>query len=461
MDIQRTSVKLWGGLLLSRCLLLNRQKQAIAPPQETLMSKQQKMNCRRLAAGLLLSVVATANCMSPVLAGADAGAAPDKPNAAAGSAINSGLNAAGQDFLLPFAGRMTAPAKVAANGNNNTVTLHGSVTDIDLDNSFAQRVDELLDAALSKNEATRKLDRQVAFYRSPQQQNLAAKKDTINDMVHYKGLSSSIEASDVILNEKVKVRNEASASYVKQRHVDELHHKLICQVMQIAQGLGMSDKVRGAQVIATGVNSLKALVGDQEADKTVQMLKQWNRDVKVPGYVYSQPTWDVGAYQEKLNAVTEMAMLGDPVVAEVLKRLRNYHEHSGAGKATHTLVNGGLGIATFLTPGFIIPIAVEMLRGGYLLSSGGTEEAKLVKEIYYDKRIESRWRTINAESQLALSQYQMALLQRNPMLLACSESVLSQLIGSGSIPKVLGRSVLAHKSTGAPVQTAAKHTSVQ
>jgi hypothetical protein len=180
----------------------------------------------------------------------------------------------------------------------------------------------------------------------------------------------------------------------------------------------------------------------------------WN--APVPEYVYSQEPWDVDTISKKLKETTKVAMDGDPVVTELMKRLQNYNHKSRTSKVTSKVVEAGVSIATWATPGFLIPLAFEAAGAAYVMATGGTEEHKLIKELYYDKRLESRWRTINEEAQLALSQYQAALASHNGALLACSESVLTQLVGSENIGQVLGKTFLCHKVIGKhPIETAA------
>lgn len=384
------------------------------------------------------------------------------PSGPAPALVNSGLNAEGKEWLLPFYGRLdSSPASTLA--GSSTYVLHGSVTNLDLDTSFAERIDSLLDASLSGNDFTKKLDWAVAHYRTKKQQQWSDRKDFVNKILPYRGFGASIDAGDVIIGDKIKVKNEASANYARQRYIDELHPKIVARVMQIAMGMGMADKARGAQTTASGVSSLKALVGEKEALKTVDMLKEWGKNLKIPSAVYSQPSWDVETYQGKLKTADKLAMTGDPVVTQINTRLKKMIKHNAISRTSRKSMELSMDIGTFVTPGFILPGIMQLAEAGYIMSTGGTEESKLTKELYFDKRLESRWRAINEESQLALTHYQLAIANHNPMLLACSESVLSQLVGGDNIPEVLGLSVLAHKppTTSQPIQTASKRSTVQ
>ena len=117
------------------------------------------------------------------------------------------------------------------------------------------------------------------------------------------------------------------------------------------------------------------------------------------------------------------------------------------------VIPGSLSVGSWIAPGWGIPIALELINAGYIMATGGPEENKLVKELYYDKRVESRYRVINEETTLALTQYQAAIHTRNPALLMCCESVLTQLAGSDNISSVLGTTFLSHELPPAAMAT--------
>src|SRR5690606_13528977 len=104
--------------------------------------------------------------------------------------------------------------------------------------------------------------------------------------------------------------------------------------------------------------------------------------------------------------------------------LHKYNKRSKAMMVTSSVVQTLLGAAS-LTPTFIGPAAKTALVT-FIMATGGPEQAKLMKELYLDKRLESRWKVLNEETHLALDNYQLAILTRNPVLLGCSESVVGQ-----------------------------------
>ena len=307
---------------------------------------------------------------------------------------------------------------------------------------ISQRIDNLLDAALNNDEKTSSLNKAVYHYNKPLQKAFAEVKDGADYLVPYRGFGPSAEAGNLILGEKVKVHSRASAEYVRQKHIDAKHLEVVSNISQIAMGLGMSDQVRGIQVVESGKASLVALVGETEAEKTIALLKSWSHDLSVPEKIYAQGPWDVQARQEKLKTVVSTSLDNDPVVGEIKRRLHKYNQKSKFSMVTSQVVQTTLGVAA-MTPSFIGPAAKVALLS-FVMATGGPESCKLMKELYLDKRFESRCQVTTEEAHLAVENYHIAMLTRNPVLLAFSESMIADMAGRASVNKVLGAEILAY-----------------
>lgn len=367
---------------------------------------------------------------------------------------NQGMDLPGFEWSLPCEGKLE-PLSIATKSSGKKM-LQGTVTTYDVDGDFGNLIDNMLDGAIAKSNRMGYLDKSVAHYRKASTEKIQNAKEASNLILPHKGFAPSSEAADVILDEKIKIKDKASAEYARQRYIDELHPQVVAKTMQLAMAMGIRDTARREQAVDKAMESLTNLVGKNKADMAMQQMQRWSKEVKVPTAVYGTvETWDVDFFQTKLKEVTKVAMDGDPVMKEVIDRLQKYNHMSTAKRASGKLVEGGLNLASWAAPGLVIPLAIEVVNAAYIMATGGPEESKLVKELYYDKRVESRYRTINEEAQLALTQYQNALNARNPVLLVTSESVLSQLVGPESIQEVLGgRTLLTHHIGARAVETA-------
>lgn len=321
--------------------------------------------------------------------------------------------------------------------------LTGSISTADPYQHVGTQIDRLLETALERDEKTKSIDMAVSHYRKKSQIVIAETKDAFDYMIPYRGFGPSAEAGDIILGEKLKMKSRASAEFARQKNIDETHLKVTTCMFQMAMGIGMQDRGRGQEITDAGIKSLRELVGEEEAEKTVKMLTGFQENFAVPESVYEQKIWDVAQKQTKQNQIFKASIEEDPVVKEIKKRVHKYNHKSRLSMVTSQVVQTGLGIAA-LTPSFIGPGAKVALLS-YVMATGGPESCKLLKELYLDKRFESRCKVIGEEAHMAIDNYQIALMTRNPVLLACSESLLGQMIGEMGVKEIMGTALLSEK----------------
>jgi hypothetical protein len=360
------------------------------------------------------------------------------------STASAGMVIPGSEWQLPCETKLDSEGHRRPSTTSGT-RLKGSVTEWNIDSDFGQMVDALLDGAVGSNPESTKLDRAVAHYRKKAPTLLSGAGDAANYLIPYRGFAPSSEAADIILDEKIKVKDRASAEYARQRFIDELHPQLVARVMQLAHALGIKDFVKREETIGRAMSSLQQMVGKQRAELALQKLTEWSK-LSLPETAYAGAAdWDVEQFQTTAKRITKLGMDGDPVMQDIVNRLKKYNHHNAVSRVASHVIPGSLSVGTWLAPGWGIPIALEIINAGYVMATGGPEENKLVKELYYDKRVESRYRVINEETTLALTQYQAAVHTRNPALLICCESVLSQLAGAENLSSVLGTTFLSHE----------------
>lgn len=343
--------------------------------------------------------------------------------------------------------RVPGAAQVIQQKNGADV-LSGSISSANSYDQAGQAIDKLLDIALERDPSTAVLDRAVHHYRKASQRAIAQAKDATDYMIPYRGFGPSSEAGDVILDEKVKLKSRASAEYARQKHIDETHGKLVSSMLQLAMGLGMEDQSRGAEVAQSGYDALAQLVGEDEATRTKQTVLDWSREAAIPESLFKKGVWDVTQKQEKHKLVVQTSLDEDPVVNEIKRRLHKYNHHSKVAMASSHVIQATLGVAS-MTPTFIGPAAKTALVA-YVMATGGPEQVKIMKELYLDKRFESRCKVVNEEAHLALDNYEIAVLTKNKVLLACAESLLGQMVPDDTLREVVGNNlVCARKDNGA------------
>lgn len=330
-------------------------------------------------------------------------------------------------WLLPINGQLKARIPLIGNVSNKA------------DTPFQQRLSNLLDAALDNDPKSKELDRAVNKYRTPKERFIANSKDGLDWMIPYRGFGPSKEAGNAVLDENIKIKSRSAAEYLRQKNIDEKHLLIVTIVMQIAAGMGMEDRARGDAIVIDAVSTLKKVAGEEEAKKTVDLLCEWQENLKVPDEIYNQQTWDVFQTNSKYKDILIRSLDDDPVIRQIIKNIHRYNKKGKFAMASASIIETALG-AGALVPSFIGP-ACKLALLTFIMSTGGPEGCKVMKELYLDKRLESRFNVYNEETHLALENYQLGLLTKNPLLLALSESIITELVGVDDTKKLLGNSV--------------------
>ncbi len=337
----------------------------------------------------------------------------------------------------------TTASLEASTGNKpvaRELELEATISFSQFEAKLSGQIDNLLEQALKKNPQMANLDNLVKHHRKLSQRTMAQAKDAGQFLFCYQGFAPSSEAADLILNEKLKLNNRSAVEYARQRVIDDNHLAIFKATMQIARGLGDAQSERAKQTIASGTEKLKALVGEEEAIKTVDMMTSWNRRLEIPESAYAAPIWDIDEQSAKLQIATTGAKESDAVVEGVRKNLNKYNHKSAFSRASGRVIETILGTAT-LAPNVIGP-AAQVAMISFQLGTGGTEQAKMTKSIYLGKRQESRLSVINEEAHLALTNYQLAVAMRNKTLLAFTQLTLQKISGKKAAQEIFGSTVL-------------------
>lgn len=333
----------------------------------------------------------------------------------------------------------TTAAPVAAKTKKLTGPLKGVVSETEFVTVSIPdphlRIEGLVKLAVERDEQTELMNARAKKYGNVFKQALVKTSDMVQFVTAYKGFESSSEAADVVLDEKVKLKSDSAVRYARQRQYDEKHTKITLSMLHIAQALGSTgDDARKAKTIAYGCEQLKQLLGEELANTTVRDLIAWSKTVQVDESVYSRPNWDVLEIDQKAKSIVDSSMASDTVVAEIKSELHKYNHKSKLSRFTSKFVNTTLSIAMF-SPTIISP-AAQIAMFAYVACTGGPEEAKLLNELYLDRRFESRWKSVNAEANMSVHNYNTAVMTRNPVLLRFSEALMTKMAGAESIAQL-------------------------
>lgn len=333
----------------------------------------------------------------------------------------------------------------SAGSNAAKAQLKGLISAYDGPNPKAQ-IAELLKKSLENDQQRQAILKKDKQLKGTGTKAFSAVKSVVHYATEYRGFEMSSEGADIILDEKLKLKSTAAVDYAQQKQIDDMHLKITSSMVQMAQGLGLQNPDEQQRAIDSGLNQLKELVGEQEAQNALKQLKAWSAQITVPESVFKQPSWTMMDVQHKTEQVLRDSAQADPVVALVRRALHKYNGHSKFALASAKVINTTLAIAMF-SPTVVSP-AAQICQFLYQMATGGPEDSKLLTELYLDKRLESRFNRLKQESSQVVNAYNTAILTHNSVLLSYSESVISSMATEETGAKVIGaQRLIARQST--------------
>jgi len=331
--------------------------------------------------------------------------------------------------------------------------LQGEATFYDLNQQLSDSIQRFTKLALDRKPEYAKSAKAVDHFRTKTQRAIRFTKDAINYAYPYRGFSMSMEGSRVLLDKNQKLSNLWISELVKQRHWDEMHPQIMSQLMEIAMGLGMENSELSNTTIQKGYSGLADLVGEETAKKTVAEMTEWKSHLQVPEELFHQLPWDAEQSEKVYHNTLETSASGDPLIRYVYDRIKKF-DHGKLANYAASMVEANLSAMTVLSGNPFASAAAEGVNTAFVMSTGGPEENKILHELYYGRRLEIRRKRLSDEAQLALSNYEKALLTHNSPQLAMSEIMFAGLVGPEKISLLLDRDPITEFTTSAPIELA-------
>jgi hypothetical protein len=267
-------------------------------------------------------------------------------------------------------------------------------------------------------------------------------KSMLNYMLGYRAFGPSAEAADLILDEHSKLKSADAKKYYLQQEVDQGHLMTVSNILQLGMGLGTSDSIDVRRMTNASLTALRALVGDSETDEILKTLKSLREAERLSGAVQSHGLWTLGDRAGKVDRIVQSALACDPVITDLKKTVHRYNRHGKVLLRSMGALQAALHVAAF-TPTFAAP-AAETASFLLVMSTGGPEQDKLLREMYLSKRLESRTRMITDKARMAVDAYNAALMADNSVLLASAQALVRQMAGEEMVREVFGSSELAN-----------------
>lgn len=257
-------------------------------------------------------------------------------------------------------------------------------------------------------------------------------KNFLHYLLNYRGVGPSSSGANALMERKINSSSTLAAELKWEKAVDEKYVSTVNACAELADALDREDAAERDQALADATANLNLLVGEEEAAKLVTKFK--NLKASLPNTIPNAGSLGVAAERARIRTLEEAVIKQDPILSTTTQKLAKYTVTTKTEVVTGA-IQSALGVAG-LAPSLIGPCA-QLVKTAFILSTGGSEENKLYKEVFLFKRIEVRARTISQLSSTAVRSYHMACLTKRPLLAAYSQSLMSKMTDKDTVEKIV------------------------
>lgn len=257
-------------------------------------------------------------------------------------------------------------------------------------------------------------------------------KNFLHYLLNYRGVGPSSSGANALMERKINSSSTLAAELKWEKAVDEKYVSTVNACAELADALDREDAAERDQALADATANLNVLVGEEEAAKLVTKFK--NLKATLPNTIPNAGSLGVAAERARIRTLEEAVIKQDPILSTTTQKLAKYTVTTKTEVVTGA-IQSALGVAG-LAPSLIGPCA-QLVKTAFILSTGGSEENKLYKEVFLFKRIEVRARTISQLSSTAVRSYHMACLTKRPLLAAYSQSLMSKMTDKDTVERIV------------------------
>jgi len=258
-----------------------------------------------------------------------------------------------------------------------------------------------------------------------------------NYVLDTRGTDCSKEGADLVLDMVSDVNSDTTPYYRDQLHRDDVHWQTVCLMARIAGALGKP--ATECDTMVNCVSQLRQIVGDAATESIIRGLSDSEVETSCLEMQGSRQ-FDLVHFLNAQDAMMVAAVDHDAIIGSVRRDLQRYNGWTDARRTATKGLYTSLQVAGFM-PNILAPIAQTTLFGA-VMANGGTEQDKLLKEVYYAKRFEKRRDLLHKQIDLALRSRDTAIATHNPALYhfskqltraTCGDELASHLFGSEGI----------------------------
>jgi hypothetical protein len=328
------------------------------------------------------------------------------------------------------------------------------------DNPIQQAVYEAATLAMTRDPAVVSVDDQLSKMQSlgKLQNTKEISRNFVHYLVNYRGVGPSSAGANALMEKEINTSSKLSTELKWEKAIDEKYVEIVNACAEAADALDREALGEGSDSVTEVTNTLTDLVGKEEADKLIAKFRKLRSEMPDSIKAQSPKSFGISTERSQINALQEAVLKQDPILAEVAEKLGKYQVKKGT-EVVSGVVQGALGVAG-LAPSFVGP-AAQIVKTAFILSTGGSEENKLYKEVFLFKRLEVRSRTINHLATSSIRNYNIGTLTNRPFLAAYSKALMEQMTDQATIAKIISGETGTKLSSKPADATTTKSTNLE
>jgi hypothetical protein len=298
---------------------------------------------------------------------------------------------------------------------------------------FQEAVANAAISAMERDSKLVEVDATLAKMRRKGQKANEVGRNFAHYLLNYRGVGPSSDGANALMERNIKSSNTLTTELIWEKAVDEKYVDTVTTCAELADALDRENTEEQEKALKIVTTKLNNLLGEEASGKLIAKFKAL-KNVLPLATSGGAGNIGVGVERERIAALTESVMKNDEIVAEVAQKLSKFTV-TDRTQAITGAAQSVLGVAG-LAPSLIGP-AAQVLKTILILSTGGSEENKLFKEVFLFKRLEVRTRAIGSLASSAVRSHNMANLAKRPFLKAYSEAMMRQLADEQTVEGLL------------------------
>ncbi len=297
---------------------------------------------------------------------------------------------------------------------------------------FEEAINSAAIVAMERDSELVEADNKLYTMQGKSQSAKEISRNFLHYLLNYRGVGPSSASANALMERNINTSSVLATELKWEKSVDEKYVATVNAASELAEAMDLPEGSEMDKAVEDAKANLAELVGMDEANNLVNKFKALKK--VLPKSTPQLKNATVAKERASVRALEESIIKQDPILSEVAEKLNKY----AVKKRTEVLtgaVQSALGVAG-LAPSILGPCA-QLAKTAFILSTGGSEENKLYKEVFLFKRIEVRTRTISQLSSTAVRSYNLACLTNRPFLAAYAQSLMNKMADKETVDKIV------------------------